>query len=144
MTIAIRGGTGLLLFSCLLGFVLVAYGNRQVALGQPPEMFGSAGVMKFPHGVPMHAIQFLPLLTWFLHKLKVPENDRIRAVAGALGSVLAFTIFSLLQTFTGRARFEFWWMSGLVLFGSVALLLVPVCIGISHVKRGLCRDRPSV
>ena len=105
---------------------------HQVALDRPPEVFGAAGVMKFPHGTPMHAIQFLPILAWLLRKLRAEEGKRIQAVAGALASVLAFTAFSLLQTFTGHARFDLGWLSGIVLIVSTASMLVPVWIGVSH------------
>jgi hypothetical protein len=135
MTLAIRGGMALLLFSCLLGFVLVVHGNHQVSLGRAPEIFGAAGVMKFPHGTPMHAIQFLPILAWLLRMLRVADNRRFQAIASALASVIAFTAFSLMQTFMGRARFDLVWSSGFVLTVSVILLLVPVCIGVSHAAR---------
>ncbi len=139
MTLAIRSGMGLLLLSCVLGFVMVAYGNHRVSLGLSPEVYPPAGVMKFPHGVPMHAIQYLPILTWFLRRLDVDEQQRYRAVACALSSAVAFTVFSLLQTFTGRARFEFWWLSGFALFVSAVLMAVPAYIGLSRAARTLLR-----
>jgi hypothetical protein len=139
MTLAIRGGMALLLFSCLLGFVLVAHGSHQVTLGRPPEIFGAAGVMKFPHGTPMHAIQFLPMLTWVLRKVRVEEGRRIQAVAGALASVLLFTAYSMLQTFTGRARFDLWWLSAVLLVASAIFLLVPTCLSVRQAVRRLWR-----
>jgi hypothetical protein len=139
MTLAIRGGMGLLLFSCLLGFVLVAYGDYRVATGRPPEVFGSAGVMKFPHGMPMHAIQFLPVMSWLLRTLGAREPQRLRAIAFAVGSMVGFTVFSLLQTFTGRARFDVWWVSDLVLAGSAALLLVPAALLLCQTGRSVYR-----
>jgi hypothetical protein len=135
VALAIRGGMALLLFSCLLGFVLVAWGNHQVAAGRSPEIYGAAGVMKFPHGVPMHAIQFIPILAWLLRKTGAAESRRTRAVAFAIASASAFTAFSLLQTFSGRGRFEFWWLSAAVLVGSVVLLLVPVWVGLAGAFR---------
>lgn len=137
VALAIRGGMLLLLLSCLLGFVLVGWGNHQMASGRPPETFGSAGVMKFPHGVPMHAIQALPILAWLLCKTGVPEPQRTTAVAYTIGSTVAFTAYSLLQTFSGRARFEPWWLSMSVLIASGGLLMVPVYIAV----RGVIRRR---
>jgi hypothetical protein len=139
MTLAIRGGMALLLFSCLLGFVLVAHGNHQVTLGQPPEVFGAAGVMKFPHGTPMHAIQFLPFLAWVLRKLRVEQRKCFLAVAGALTSVSSFTAYSLLQTFTGRARFDLWWLSAVLLVASAIFLSGPACLGVRQAVRRLWR-----
>ncbi len=106
MRLAVRGGMGLLLFSCLLGFVLAAYGNYQTSLGNRPDIFGSAGVMKFPHGIPMHAIQILPMLAWFLRNVDVDERERLRSLVYACGAMITFTSYSLLQTFDGRARFD--------------------------------------
>lgn len=106
MALAIRGGMALLLFSCLLGFVLVFYGNQRVAQGLAPEVYGAAGVMKFPHGAAMHAIQLLPIVSWLLTKLDMGERDRFSTISYALSSVVAFTAFSLWQTFSGRSRFD--------------------------------------
>lgn len=131
MALAIRGGMTLLLFSCLLGFVLVGYGNQRVAQGLAPEVYGAAGVMKFPHGMPMHAIQFLPLLVWALRKLGVAESSRLRSTTYALAAIVAITAFSLIQTFSGRARFDVGW-TGLVLLGlTVALLLASIQAALS-------------
>ncbi|QDU92467.1 hypothetical protein [Lignipirellula cremea] len=125
MVLAIRGGMVLLVLSCLLGFVLTSYGNYQVSVGRSPEIFGSAGVMKFPHGVPMHAIQALPLLAWLLAQVGVPERFRWRATACALASIVIFTAFSLVQTLTGRARFDFTFAS------SVLLWIALICGGMT-------------
>ena len=131
MVLAIRSGMALLLFSCLLGFVLVGYGNHQISLGKAPEVYGSAGVMKFPHGVPMHAIQFLPMLVWLMKKVGVAARDRFRSVAYALSSLVAFTTFSLLQTFGGRARFDLSLASTVVLVGSITTICLSVYVAYS-------------
>ena len=131
MALAIRGGMAFLFFSCLLGFVVVAWGNYQMATGHSPETFGAAGIMKFPHGVPIHAIQFIPIFTWLLKRSGVSESRRTLAVAYAIASVGALTAFSLLQTFSGRGRFEVWWPSAAVLVASAVLLLISVWIGLS-------------
>lgn len=131
MALAMRGGMALLLFSCLLGFVLVGYGNWRVAQDQAPEVYGAAGVMKFPHGVPMHAIQFLPLLVWTLRKLGVSESSRLRSTTYALAATVAITTFSLIQTFSGRARFDVSW-PGLMLLGlAIALVLASIQAALS-------------
>lgn len=128
VALAIRCGMVLLLFSCLLGFVLVAWGNFQIARGQSPETFGAAGVMKFPHGAAMHAIQMLPIFAWFLWKVGVEPSQRFLAIQCACGAVIVFTIFSLGQTFTGRGRFDLSIVSALLLLTSVALMTVPAWI----------------
>lgn len=126
MRLAIRGGMSLLVFACLLGFVLVAYGNSRMAVDADPGIYGKAGVMKFPHGVPIHAIQFLPALAWCLRRFDIGEEDRRFAVGCSLISIVSFTAFSLLQTFSGRSRFDVMWTSGLLLLISVVLVVAPL------------------
>ena len=136
MKLAIRGGMALLLFACLLGFVLVGYGNYQQSIGQHPGTYGNAGVMKFPHGMPIHAIQYFPLLAWCLTKMQVKETVRLAAVRFAVLSVVAFTVFSLIQTFSGRARLDVGWVSGFTLVLSIVLLAMPIAL----VVRGFVRS----
>lgn len=126
MRLSIRSGMSMLLFACLLGFLIVAIGNQQSQLGRDPGVFGPAGVMKFPHGMPIHAIQYFPLLVWSLRKLHVANASQLKAVQFAVASVSTFTLYSLLQTFTGRARFDVTLLSGAILAASVAFLCVPV------------------
>ena len=142
MALAIRGGMSLLLLSCLLGFVLVAYGNHQVALGSAPEIYGAAGVMKFPHGVPMHAIQFMPIFAWLLTKLDASERYRLKAVSYALASIATFTMFSLVQTFTGKARFDVALTSGVLLMVAFLLGCMALRIGLLRVCALLMKGRP--
>ena len=134
MAIAIRGGMILLLFGCLLGFVLVAHGNLQQAAGRDPAIYGKAGIMKFPHGMPLHAIQLLPMAAWLLRKLGAPELTRKKSVATALAAVIAFTIYSLLQTFTGRPRFDAWWLSSILLMVASVLCLISVKFAIAGIR----------
>lgn len=128
MKLAIRGGMALLLFACLLGFWVVTHGNHQIANGLSPERFPPAGVMKFPHGVPMHAIQFLPFLAWALRKLDISEKSRCLTVATVLGAVVLLTFFSLVQTTTGHARFDVTWISAPFLIAAVAAIAMGLCI----------------
>lgn len=99
--------------------------------------------MKFPHGVPMHAIQFLPILAWLLWELGVALPQRSLAVWYASGAAVSFTTFSLQQTFTGRARFDLSLSSGVVLLASAALLIVPAWIGVRGAIRCLLPREPS-
>jgi hypothetical protein len=140
MVVAIRGGMVLLLFACLLGFVHDAYGNQRVTVGQDPVIFGNAGVMKFPHGIPLHAIQFLPLTAWIFRRLRAAKSQRLKAVQLALSSVTVFTLYSMVQTFTGRARFEFWWFSAVLLSAAVALFALRLT---SFILQLTAETRPS-
>lgn len=113
--LAIRGGMTLLLLGCVIGFVITVLGHLQVASGQRPETFGKQGVFKFPHGIPLHAIQYLPISIWLGRRLGLTAYFRMQIVGALISLTLAFTLFGLLQTFSGRARFEFWWLSYTVL-----------------------------
>lgn len=126
IALAVRAGMAYLLFACLLGFVLVWWGEYRLARDLPPETYPPAGVMKFPHGVPIHAIQYLPLLAWALRRLGVVEHRRLLAVACAVASTMAFTAFSLLQTFTGRSRFDVDALSAFTLLIAAALMAASV------------------
>ncbi len=127
MQLAIRSGMLLLLLGCLLGFVMVGYGHYRIAQDLPPGVFGKSGVMKFAHGTPLHAIQFLPAGAWLLRQLRFGEATRWRSVAFALGSMVAFTAYSLVQTFSGLARFEMQ-LPGMLLMGVTLLLMAAAVI----------------
>lgn len=144
MKLAIRSGMGLLLFACLLGFVLVGHGEHQKSMGRDPGIYGEAGVMKFPHGMPIHAIQYFPFLAWCLRKLRVNEMLRLMAVRYAVLSVVGLTVFSLIQTFTGRARFDVSWLSGFAVCVSAGLGVVPIVIGIRGMIEFWTHRPPSV
>ena len=122
VALAIRGGMLLLALSCAIGFGLVFFGHQQISLGKNPELYGQSGVVKFPHGMPMHAIQFLPALAWLLRKVRVDSDRRYREVAYGLSAIVGMTCFSLMQTLSGRARFDLT-PSSAVVFGVSTLLL---------------------
>lgn len=117
MQLAIRAGMALLSISCGIGFCILFYGEHLVSLNEAPEKFGKAGVMKFPHGVVIHAIQLFPVLVWAMRKLNIRSEKRLELLRFSIASTTAFLIFSLVQTFSGRARFD------LSLAGAVALII---------------------
>jgi RsiW-degrading membrane proteinase PrsW (M82 family) len=77
-------------------------------------LWGKAGVLKFPHGVALHAIQMLPIVAWLAHILKLP--NAVRIVQGALASQLFFLCYAIWQTSQGRERFD-WDTIGLCILG---------------------------
>lgn len=129
MRLAIRCGMALLLFACLLGFALVAHGNRQAAVGMAPGIYGDRGVTKFPHGVPIHAIQLLPFVAWFWRIRGVTEKQRFLSVALTSLSIVFFTLFSIAQTLGGRARFEMTWGSTAFLVPSALAMIFALLLG---------------
>lgn len=106
-TLAVRGGMLFLLLACLIGYVILAIGWSRQAAGLDPSLFGRAGVLKFPHGLVIHAIQFLPLWTWLLQRRQVAERRRVQSTYAMLAACALLLVFSLVQTFSGRSRFDF-------------------------------------
>lgn len=121
MKLAIRYGMALLVIGCLIGFVISLIGYQQVGAGRNPELFGKRGVLKFPHGIPLHAIQILPSIVAVTEFLGWRRGVREGAVQFVAISLIGFTAFGLLQTFSGRARFEYWSVSQIVLAASLLM-----------------------
>ena len=118
-SIAIRGGMWLLSLSCVLGILTSVLGDVNVAAGKPYEIWGRAGVLKFPHGVALHAIQLLPIVAWFVQKLRMTHPARL--VRSALLSQVFFLLYAIRQTLQGRDRFD-WDASGGLILGITCLL----------------------
>jgi hypothetical protein len=128
MVLAARAGMILLVLSCLLGIWVGVHGELQIERGLDPTRLGAAGVPKFPHGVVIHAIQWLPALSWAARRAGLAERERCRLVASAtLGTVL-FLVYALMQTFLGRSRFDATPVTTVVLACCVASLAVPVAV----------------
>ena len=105
MLLAARAGLVLLAVSCLLGIWASVYGDTQVARGLPPEIYGAAGVVKFPHGVVIHAIQGLPFIAWAARRAGLGERTRTLIVAIATAASALLLGYALAQTLAGRPRF---------------------------------------
>jgi hypothetical protein len=83
-------------------------------------------VPKFPHGIVIHAVQWLPALAWLARWAGITESVRWRLVAMAsVGSTLLL-VYALAQTAIGRARFDVVPATAAVLVTSLASLAVPV------------------
>lgn len=119
MKTAIIGGMIFLLISCGLGFFIMGLGEYQSRQGLSPEIFGKSGVLKFPHGTAIHAVQFFPIMVWVATQLSVPQTKRLRSVQWAIVAMSLFLFYSLLQTFRGRARFDLDLASGALLMATV-------------------------
>ena len=97
-----------------------------IASGTPYELWGRAGVLKFPHGVALHAIQLLPIVAWFVHWLQLPLA--VRLIQAILASQVFFLVYAVWQTSQGRDRFD-WDAIGGLLLGIVVLLgLIPALV----------------
>lgn len=105
MLLAARAGLVLLVVSCLLGIWASMHGDAQVARGLAPEIYGAAGVVKFPHGVVIHAIQWLPLIAWAARRVGLSGRARLLLVAVATVASGLLLAYALAQTLAGRPRF---------------------------------------
>ncbi|WP_339749119.1 hypothetical protein [uncultured Rubinisphaera sp.] len=122
MKLAVRGGMSLLLAGCLIGFLILGIGYHQLSIDRAPETYGTRGVLKYPHGIPLHAIQILPLISWLSERFGHETRTRTMLVQTGLAFVIAFTGFGLLQTFTGHSRFESW--AGLYLYWGSCIVII--------------------
>lgn len=122
--IAIRAGLWLLLIACGLGFLVTIAGEMNLAKGNSPEIWGRAGVLKYPHGAALHAIQTLPLLSALLLKLRASHSAWL--IRAAVAAHLLFLAHALWQTFLGRARMELDAISVAALAAAGLLLLLPI------------------
>jgi hypothetical protein len=134
MVIAIQYGLLYLTISCLLGIVINISGDLRMQDGLPPSRFGVAGVPKFPHGVVIHALQWLPLFSWgaaWAHFSKTIQRRLILLASRASGLLL---IYASIVTLLGRARFDAPPSLAVILYVAVAALLglsTVVILGIS-------------
>ncbi len=122
MAIATRGGMVLLALSCMLGIATSVLGEVSLSAGRSYELWGRAGVLKFPHGVALHAIQMLPIVAWLARTLGL-NHSSVRVVQSALAAQVLFMLYAVWQTSQGRDRFDWDWIGGI-------LLAIVVLIGV--------------
>ncbi len=122
--IAIRAGLWLLLVSCGLGMLVTIAGEVNLSNGRPPEVWGRAGVLKYPHGAVLHAIQTLPLLSVLLQKFRVSHSAWL--LRSAVAAHLLLLAHALWQTFHGRTRMDVDVIGGATLAIAGLLLLLPL------------------
>jgi len=121
--LALRAGLSFLVFSCLIGFLILWHGNNQIKIGQNPSTFGKAGVTKFPHGISIHSLQFFPLLCWSFSKLGLTMNERITSIRFLITAMSGFLCFSGVQTLSGEDRFQMSPLSACLFVISVGFLI---------------------
>ncbi|MEM6260630.1 MAG: hypothetical protein AAGI37_20460 [Planctomycetota bacterium] len=126
---SVRAGLVFLLLSCGFGFWMLWYGESRVDNGQDPGTFGAAGVVKFVHGMPIHALQVLPIAGYVLGRLAVSVKHRLAAVQWLTAAIAVLTVFSAWQTFGGRGRADLEWVGLLLLGAAGACSLAAVSAG---------------
>jgi hypothetical protein len=122
MALALRAGLVFLLVSCLLGIVVGMHGEQQLTAGLEPERYGVAGVPKFPHGIVIHAIQWLPLVAWAAGWAGIGPRRRLAVVWLATIGTAGLLGYAILQTLAGRDRFDVSSLSAGVLAAAVLCL----------------------
>lgn len=123
--LAVRGGLMLLLLGCVLGFWTLSYGVARAHVGLSPETYGAHGVMKFPHGLPIHGIQYLAFQSWLMRQRGVSEGWRVKLILSSIAGLIFVTLYGLIQTLSGHGRFDFNTETGLLLAVSVVLFALP-------------------
>lgn len=128
LALAVRAGMVLLLVSCLFGFWMLIYGTSRVQAGLSPEIFGQSGVVKFVHGMPMHAIQLLPIASWLMYRGALATTTRLWTIGLLAAGFITLTLFAGVQTFSGRSRLDVTFLSGTLLTLGLLLSLSPACL----------------
>lgn len=139
--IAIRAGLWLLLVSCGLGILVTLAGEANLMWGRPPEVWGKAGVLKYPHGATLHAIQTLPLLSALLQRFQVGHS--VSLIYSAVAAHLLFLFHACWQTCLGRTRMDVDVMSLAALAMAGGLLFVPIFAVILGIMSKLRTQRIS-
>ncbi|MEQ9461268.1 MAG: hypothetical protein RIG82_09985 [Phycisphaeraceae bacterium] len=137
--LGIRFGMLALSFSCLFGLYMLIYGMPRAEAGKDPGLYGEAGVLKFVHGIAIHALQLLPVTTWLMKWLGVSQTVRIRSsISLALGITL-LTAYAWLQTFSGLPRFDPTLLAAGVLIAGLLFLALPAGLVTALLVKSRCR-----
>jgi len=128
MLLAARAGLFFLTISCLIGIWASAVGDMRAAAGLEPARYGAAGVPKFPHGVVIHAIQWLPLLAWAARRVGLAMPLRVRLVWSATIGTAVVLAYAILQTLAGRSRFDAGPVAAVMLLAGLGLLAWPAAV----------------
>jgi len=123
--LAARSGLFLLLLGCVLGFWALSYGVERTHAGLSPETYGAHGVMKFPHGLPIHSVQYLAFQSWLMRQRPLSQPCRVKLILSSIAGLIFMTLYGLIQTLSGRGRFDFTVETGLLLLVSVGLFVLP-------------------
>ena len=132
MALAIRVGLVLLVISQTFGGMLIGNGLQKVFEPETQKfvssgiesasIFGTAGNMKVPHAVTLHAIQVLPLLAWLLFFTKWNESRRTKITLVAAVGYMGLAVVIAIQTFSGLAPIDMGLLATLVFVLSTGMI----------------------
>ncbi|MDB4439713.1 hypothetical protein N9153_02185 [Planctomicrobium sp.] len=101
MVEAIQAGLWFLVVSCLIGIIITLIGIVQLEDGRSPHLLGRAGVLKYPHGATIHALQTLPALVWLMSLFRVPSA--VPLIRFSIAGHVLLLAHALRQTLQGRS-----------------------------------------
>jgi hypothetical protein len=134
MAWAIRWGMLLLCLSALVGYAITWIGQQQLSQGLSATRWKGHGVLKFPHGAALHAIQTLALAAWIADRWKL--SNPVALIHGLAGAHACWLIYALYQTFAGLDRFE-WDTTSCLLLGACAVCtLMALALGARLWRKG--------
>lgn len=126
MKLALQAGLVYLSISCAIGMVITAIGKQQIASGGVAELYRGSGVLKFPHGIAIHAIQTLAILAWCCQSLRT--QWAWRGVVMAVIAHLFLLAYATIQTAEGRSRWDTSQLTSLLLLFALVPLLSSLAI----------------
>ncbi len=127
MHLAMQTGLLFLVLSCAIGFFITFVGKWQLTSGGSPSIYPPRGILKFPHGAVMHAIQLFAVLAWLNGVLNA--SRAILSIGIANAAAIAWFGYSWLQTGRGRGRMELDLSSGSLM--AMAFVLGTIAIGVA-------------
>lgn len=139
MTFAYRQGMLMLSISCVIGFAILGIGFVRQHQGLDPSHYGMAGVPKFAHGAVIHALQWLPAIAFALSVGRFNERDQRKLIWSASLGSWGLLAYAVLQTFSGRSRFDVTILSGNLLAVSLVLIVIPVTVALFSTAKALFR-----
>jgi hypothetical protein len=94
LALAVRAGLVLMLVSQAVGVQMILEGGNT---------FGTAGALKLPHAVTLHAVQVLPAVALLLLASDTVERYRVRVVGLGTAGYAFLIAATMAQTYGGRA-----------------------------------------
>lgn len=96
MRLALRAGFALLMVGLAAGVAMIVRGESLIRSGHRTAAYDTAGYLKWPHAITLHAVLVLPLLAWWLARSDRSEPRRTTIVATAAITYVAVAVVALI------------------------------------------------
>jgi hypothetical protein len=103
--------------------MLVSQGVGAQMIAEAGNTFGTAGALKVPHAVTLHAIQVLPALAILLLVARSTERRRLRIVASGAAGYAVLIASTMVQTYDGRGPLDLSPLTTMLALIGLAVLL---------------------